>query len=191
MIPPADFMMQLACSWSCQIFSFHHTMWGIKVKTFNHGLIWPQHLLLHLLSATWLMTNSKQGFLWLSTMTFFLPLIRKGQICGVHNYRFSWGQIVPPELWVSAAPPVTVGLLLVSLTLTWHTLLGGQFCLGRFVVVPHSTFPDDGFDRPAWDVHLGIFFNSLTILYVSPQLYPWPAWRAVWSSWSCLFGNVL
>ena len=48
---------------------------------------------------------NRTSYVFLSTMVFFLRLFHKAQMCRVHNVYRSCGQILPPDPWISAAPP--------------------------------------------------------------------------------------
>lgn len=78
----------------------------------------------------------KMGHSFLSTMAIF----HKDQIYGVMTNSCP-GQIFPPDLCWSTK--VNMGSLVDSLSniiLTWQVNLGGQPCLGQFVVVPYSFY---------------------------------------------------
>jgi hypothetical protein len=88
----------------------------LMAKKLNFSLIWPEYLLPYVWGVSHMpFANTKRFFLFffLKQLLFFWPLFSKAQLCGVHGWKWSYGQILQSPLWNFAAP-LGLSLLFVA-----------------------------------------------------------------------------
>jgi hypothetical protein len=162
-------------------------VFSLLAKKLHFSLIWPDYLLPYVWGVSHMPLGKHQTCLlifFFKQWLFFWPLFRKTQLCGVYCLKWVYTPISAVEHCSSFR--VMFGLFVASLInalLAWSVSFGGQPSFGRFVVVPYTfNFLNNGFNGTSWDVQCFWYF-FITLICTSPQLCPWPVWRAPWCSW--------